>query len=113
MAYPEHDEVAEALLCFIFLNGGPKHSAHSRATYKPLADFFELSGAERTAPRTDKRPGTRWENQVQWARQRNINRGLIVNPPKDGSERGIWTLSPEGSRRARSIVKKYRTLKLS
>lgn len=100
MAYPGHDEIAEALLCFILFNGGSEHAVPTGATYEPLADFFDLSPVERTVPRVDGGSGTQWQNLIQWARQRNINRGFILAPPEDGSERGVWTLSPEGVIRA-------------
>jgi hypothetical protein len=105
MAYPEHDEIAEALLSFILFNGGPEHTIQTGAAYEPLADYFGLSPAERTAPRDDGGSGTQWQNLVQWARQRNINRGLILDPPKDGSERGLWTLTPDGVRRASRVFR--------
>jgi hypothetical protein len=110
MAYPQYDEMDDPLLCFILLYGGDNHVVDAGFTYEPLADFFGLTATEQTAPRSDGGSGTQWQSRVQWARQRLINQGLIVDPPKDRSERGHWTLSPEGVQRARLAVGQYRRL---
>jgi hypothetical protein len=103
--------MVDPLLCFILLNGGEDHRVAARSIYEPLADFFGLTGEERTAPRKDGYPGKQWEMRVQWTRQRLINHGLIVNPPKDRSETGYWTRSPDGLRRAHEIAGTYAPLR--
>ena len=111
MTYPEHDEIAEALLCLILLNGGHEHTVRSGATYEPLADLFGLSRAKRIALRPDGREGTHWQTLVQWARQRNINRGFMINPKKVPSRRGFWKLSYTGIQQAQSVAGHYPSLR--
>jgi 5-methylcytosine-specific restriction protein A len=102
MAFPEHKDVADALLYFIFLNGGSDYKVQAASTYEPLADFFNLTREERTRRRPDGYPGLHWCNRVQWARQRLINYRDL-----DGSERGIWRLTTQGLQRASDIAGRY------
>lgn len=102
MSFPDYEELADALLCFIFLNGGETHQVRSGETYNPLADFFDLPREERTRPRPDGYSGSQWQNRVQWTRQRLINDGDL-----ERRGRGNWGLTPSGISRAQSIAHSY------
>ncbi len=104
--FPEHEEIVDPLLCFILLNGGPKHEVRAAEVYQPLATFFRLTETERTQPRKDGYSGRQWDNQVQWARQRLINRALA-----ETGGHGIWRLTPAGVLRAIDSAPKYKSLK--
>lgn len=98
MPYPEYEQLADALVCFLFRTGGSNFERRASDTYAPLADEFGLSRAERVAPRPDGYSGSLWENRVQWTRQRLINHGYAVS-----GGRGVWRLTEKGVQRARSI----------
>ncbi len=104
--FPEHEEIVEPLLCFMFLNGGPKYESRAAEVYDPLATFFGLTKTERTQRRKDRRSERQWDNQLQWARQRLVNRGLV-----ESGGRGIWRLTADGVRRAMEVAPKYQSLK--
>ena len=107
MPFPDYESLADALLCFIYLNGGSRYEVRADSTYEPLADHFSLSQEERTRPRPDGYPGRDWHNHVQWARRRLINNGLA----EEKRIRGLWELSAQGALRARSSVNKYEDLR--
>lgn len=75
MCYPEHETLAQALLCNVCRCGGSTYHCHARDAYEPLADVLRLTRAERVAPRSDGYPGRCWDNLVQGTRQRLINEG--------------------------------------
>ena len=104
MPLPEYEDLADALLCFIYHKGGPNYQVRARETYEPLANHFELTASERTEPRADGYGGTRWENRVQWTRQRLINRGYV-----ESREHGIWGLTTLGVEHAHSICRERNT----
>jgi restriction endonuclease Mrr len=108
MPIPDYEPLAEALLSFIFLNGGAKFQVQANETYGPLADFFDLTGAERSEPRPDGYGGTHWQNRVQWTRQKLINEGLVM-----GRGRGQWGLTPGGVSRARHIASGHDRLRVT
>jgi len=96
--FPEHEEIVDPLLCFILLNGGHQYEIRAAEVYEPLAVFFGLTKTERTQSRKDGRSGRQWDNQVQWARQRLINRGLV-----ESGGHGVWRLTGAGVRRAMQV----------
>ena len=49
MDYPKELVIANALLLFIFKNGGSDYEVRTSSTYKPLADQFRLTLAQREA----------------------------------------------------------------
>jgi restriction endonuclease Mrr len=104
--FPKHEEIVDPLLSFIFLNGGPKHEVPAADVYQPLAAFFGLTKTEQTQPRKDGHSGRQWDNQLQWARQRLINRGLA-----ESGGHGIWRLTAAGVRRAIEISSNYPSFK--
>lgn len=106
MAFPEYKETADALLAFIYLNGGKDHFVKARSTYDPLADHFGLSAEERSRPRRDGGAGTQWENHVQWTRQRLINNNLLKS-----KGHGYWQLTPAGIARATLLASGFSSMK--
>lgn len=110
MAYPDGREGAsrrrEALLCLIYFVGGANYQLASSETYRPLANFFELSEYERTRPISSTDNRVYWENLVQNSRQQLISQGYL-----DGSKREIWKLTYEGINRARKIAEEYNKLR--
>jgi restriction endonuclease Mrr len=108
MAFPDYEALADALLCFIFLNGCEKHQVRAYETYDPLADFFGLTHEERSSPRPDGYGGRHWLNLVQWTRQKLINEGYV-----EGRGRGIWGLTAKGVQRAQSVAGAYGELEKS
>jgi len=98
MSFPEYEQLADALLCFIFQKGGTTYSLTPKQIYDPLADFFGLDESERKKPRDDGYPGLQWQNRVQWTRQLLINKGYL-----DGHVRGVWQLTEQGIHHASSL----------
>src|SRR4051812_19603318 len=93
----------ETLLMFIRLRGGAHAAIDSAFAYAPLADYFELSEADRTLSRNayytnDPKPGSAWDNEVQWAAKELKNDGYVVRTVRSG--RIIWSLTPNGVIRA-------------
>lgn len=102
MPFPEYEELADTLLYFIYLRGGPSYSLRPKQVYDPLADIFGLDEKERKRPRPDGHSGSHWENRVQWTRQRLINEGEL-----DGRVRGLWRLTEQGINRASRLKSKF------
>ncbi|HUU09133.1 MAG TPA: winged helix-turn-helix domain-containing protein [Phycisphaerae bacterium] len=107
MAFPEYIDLADALLSFVFLNGGEDKEVAASSTYEPLADFFALTDAQRTVQRPDGRAESFWHNRVQWARQRLINQGYM-----ERRRHGWWGLTPAGELRAARIQARFGRLRL-
>jgi len=107
LAFPEYNKMVEPFLSFIYFNGDQNFAVRPYQTYKPLADFFDITQQERMKSRHDRRPGKEWENRVQWLRQRLINSGELDN----SSAKGIWRLSQKGLERAKKVCSKYESLR--
>lgn len=90
--YPTHPEVEEALLTYLYRAGRPVRPSD---VYEPLAVGFGLSQEQKTRPRPDTNESL-WNNHVQWARNRLVQRGLMNKRP-----RGLWSLTAVGAARAR------------
>ena len=88
MPFPEYQDIEDPLLCEIFSNGGKVRASD---TYKPLADYFSLTDAERKMTRDevhhDGRDELHWNNMVQWARRKLNDRGYLVPERKLGFQR--------------------------
>jgi len=97
--FPDYEALEEPLLRFIYENGGENHEVHSSETYRPLADHFGLSAAERAKPRGDGRDEPLWNNMVQWARRKLKDRGYLAR-----SAHGTWRLSDAGILAAQKIL---------
>lgn len=93
----------ETLLMFIRLHGGEHAAIDSAFAYAPLADYFELSEADRTLTRNayytnDAKTGHAWDNEVQLAAKELKADGYLVRTVRSG--RVIWSLTPNGVVRA-------------
>jgi hypothetical protein len=93
----------ETLLMFIRLRGGAHAAIDSAFAHVPLADYFELSKADRVLSRdayytNDPKPGSAWDNEVQWAANELKKDGYAVRTIRSG--RSIWQLTPSGVTRA-------------
>ena len=101
MPFPEYQDIEDPLLCEIYSSGG---SVRARDTYKPLADYFSLTPAERRMTRDevhhDGKDEPHWNNMVQWARRKLKERGYLAH-----AGFGIWQLSEEGVRAAERVCK--------
>ncbi len=101
-----YEELAKALLSFIYFNGGKEFKVPPQDTYLPLAKYYEISNEDRIRKRPDGHSGKYWDNRIQWTRQRLINSGSL-----DGSERGVWRLTPKGVNEASAISQQFLSLK--
>jgi restriction endonuclease Mrr len=59
-----------------------------------MAKTLGLTPQQKFAKTSDQRT-TVWKNRIQWVRQHLITKGEL-----DGSERGVWKLTPQGRARA-------------
>jgi hypothetical protein len=106
---PEHRKtfptarIPETLLMFIRSRGGEYAAMNSVFVYGPLADYYELSEADRTLPRSayytdDNRAGSAWESEVLAAVKELKKEGYLVSANRSGKP--IWRLTPSGMARA-------------
>lgn len=92
MPFPRQAEVELPLLTVLADLGG---EAKPRDIYPLVAKHFPSLTQEEQEERLENFPSTRkWNNLVQWVRQRLVETGQI-----DGSERGVWRLSALGRER--------------
>jgi len=90
--FPRQAEVELPLLKVLAELGG---EGKPREIYGRVATHFPDLTAEEQEERLENFPSTRkWNNLVQWVRQRLVEVGQI-----DGSERGIWRLTSSGRER--------------
>ena len=102
MAFPDYEQMADALNYYIYLSGGDLYALRPKQVYEPLANFFGLSEKERKTPRADGHTGSEWENRVQWTRRRLINEGKL-----DGQIRGVWRFSDDGINKALTLKHRF------
>lgn len=97
MPFPRQVEIEIPLLAALVELGG---EAKPRDVYPLVAARFPQLTAEEQEERLPNYPGTRrWSNLVQWMRQRLVDLDQI-----DGSQRGVWRITPKGrSRLAREL----------
>jgi 5-methylcytosine-specific restriction protein B len=93
MPFPARRELEVSLLHLLDRLGG---EAEPKALYDPLAQMFPQLTAEDLADVRGADQRNRWINDVQWVRQRLVDRGEL-----DGSVRGIWRLTAAGRSRLR------------
>lgn len=93
MALPSESQIYPVLLAVLAELG----SARPRDVY-PLVTraFSDIEPADLTATR--QKGDNLWRNRIQWARYRLVGEGLI-----DGSEPGVWALTPAGAEAARGL----------
>jgi hypothetical protein len=77
------------------------------SVYGPLADRFGLNALQRHATRRD-RDELAWHNRVQFARRRLVDLGYL-----DGSERGLWGLTPAGRAEADRLASEPEVITLA
>jgi hypothetical protein len=110
MAFPSRPLVRDALLSFIFYNGGQHYEVHSDHAYQALADYFDLSVSDREMTRSEKygdnRSDPAWNNIVQFARRDLADRGYIDT----NTLRNIWKLSQQGVVAAQQVSNAYSSL---
>lgn len=95
MPYPSRPDVEVPLLRVLLDLGG---EAKPSEVYEPLAaQFPSMTAEERKAPRANGEP--QWENDVRFARQELVDKGEL-----DGSEYGVWKITPAGRARLESGV---------
>ena len=87
MPLPSQRDIESALLDVISKAGG---AVRPREIYDSVADRFPSMTAEERAEELDS-GHNKFNNRVQWARQRLLTLGLLEAP-----RRGIWAITPEG-----------------
>jgi hypothetical protein len=71
MAFPQSNDIEEALLALLYLQGDDHHEMRASKIDAPLADYFDLSSEERFAKLADLRSRglvDEEEYQAQWRR---------------------------------------------
>lgn len=97
MPFPRQVEVEVPLLKVLADLGG---EGKPREIYPLVAGHFPSLTPEEQEERLENFPSTRkWNNLVQWVRQRLVELGQI-----DGSERGVWRLTPSGIARLKNTA---------
>jgi restriction system protein len=92
MPFPKQVEIEVPLLDALVELGG---EGRPRDIYPLVAKRFPQLTPEEQEERLENYPSTRkWSNLVQWIRQRLVDLGQI-----DGSQRGIWKITPAGRAR--------------
>jgi len=92
LSFPRQVEIEIPLLAAIAQLGG---EAKPRDVYPLVAAQFPQLTPEEQEERLENFPSTRkWSNLVQWIRQRLVDLGQI-----DGSQRGVWRITPAGRAR--------------
>jgi restriction system protein len=94
MPFPTQRELEIPLLRLIESLGG---EAKPKQLYEPLAAQLQLTADERRE-RMESTGANKWENDVQWARQRLVSAGHL-----DPSVRGLWRLTPAGRARLNGV----------
>lgn len=98
MTLPKQDDIDDPLLLLLFQTGGEGHSLYARQTYRPLAEFFDLTENERTAPRPNNQ-GPMWNSWVMMAKEQMKKCGFVVS-----IDHGRWQLTDAGRERARLLL---------
>jgi restriction endonuclease Mrr len=97
---PLQDEIREPLLVLIYMRGGATHQVRAHETYSPLADFFDLTPAERSELRPEPRTDRKWDAWVMFARQELKDQGFL----DPSAPRGTWRLTPAGRQEAERLI---------
>jgi restriction system protein len=93
--FPKQAEIEVPLLQALVELGG---QGRPRDVYPLVAKRFPQLTPEEQEERLENYPSTRkWSNLVQWIRQRLVDLDQI-----DGSQRGIWRITPQGRARLRT-----------
>ena len=92
------DGIKPALLLLLLYSGG---EVASKDAYRPLANFFDLSAADRSKLRPTHGKGRLWDNWVQYARDKLRSEGLVL----PNTDRGRWQLAERGRVEAERLDK--------
>ncbi|MET4562570.1 hypothetical protein ABIA69_003761 [Lysinibacillus parviboronicapiens] len=84
--YPNQSLIHYPLVLELFKRGG---KAKPNELYESLADYFELSDELRKKTVNENTKELKWHNNVRWARQQLVDKGIL----KNDSNWGIWELS--------------------
>ena len=111
MSYPSSNKIRDALHSLIYFRGGSDFRIKCSDTYRPLADYFQLTEQERQILCTSEGNKSKrlWENKVQWARNTLLKSGYISS----NSSRSIWQLSSLGTTSAQKVSLNYKELQNS
>lgn len=105
MAFPSYKEIDLPLLLYVSQQGG---EVLPKDCYDHLAKFFELSEQEISVPLSEvsatDRSEPKWNNMVQWARQRLVGLGYLLNAEQSGW--GKWKITEAGAQKANSLANK-------
>jgi 5-methylcytosine-specific restriction protein A len=109
LRYPYYAEIINPLLVYIYENGGESHTIRSKITYKPLADYFDLTETDRLRPEDEilknGRKSPYWNLLVQRAKDSVYLRYIMP------AARGTWPLTNQGIGFAQQLIKnKYASL---
>ena len=79
MSYPISSKIRDALHSFIYFRGSSDFRIKCSDTYRPLADYFQLTKQEREILCTSEgnKSKRQWENMVQWARNDLLKAGYL------------------------------------
>ena len=98
MTFPAYKEIEIPLLLYIFREGG---AVSSSSVYVPLGKLFNLTNDEISKNLSDGTNRPKWNNMVQWAMRKLAKQKYPCNPLE--SERGIWKLTDQGFKKAKSV----------
>lgn len=106
MPYPNRQRIIEALLILVARPSlsnvdGERRHVTSKCTYEPLADYFELTEAERTMPAVSAKGKTEWVSRVAGAVQTAREHGWLDAP--DFGYRHMWRATELGVAHARAL----------
>jgi hypothetical protein len=108
MPYPLYSQIRDPLLSLIYFRGGSDFRIKCSDTYRPLADYFQLTKQERqilcTSEGNEKK--RQWDTMVCWARNDLLKAGYI----SPNSPRSIWQLSSSGINAAQKVSLNYKEL---
>ena len=108
MPYPTQAETEEALISLIYFHGGSDFRIKCSDTYRPLADYFQLTEQERQILRTSEgnERKRKWDSIVCFARRKLKDSGYLSS----NSSRTIWQLSSLGITAAQKVSLNYKEL---
>jgi 5-methylcytosine-specific restriction endonuclease McrA len=108
MPYPLYSQITDPLLSLIYFRGGSDFKVKCSDTYRPLADYFQLTEQERqilwTSEGNERK--RKWDTMVCYARRELKKSGYLSS----NSSRSIWQLSSSGITAAQKVSLNYKEL---
>ncbi len=97
----EQGEFSDIIVIFIFLLGG---KGRRQEVISAIQEIFasQLSEPDYKLLQSQKPPKERWIHNVDWAKRKLVQQGLIFEPSK--SPHGTWVLTEEGTRAAELLT---------